>query len=39
MNGMIFYAINGLIINEMKGIVHHMYDEEAKHLGWNLETI
>ena len=38
MNGVFFYAINGLIINEMKANVQCMYDEEAKRIGWDLET-
>ena len=36
MNGVFFYAINGLIINEMKANVQHMYDEEARRFGWDL---
>ena len=38
MNGVFFYAMNGLIITEMKAKVQCMYDEAAKRCGWDLET-
>ena len=38
MNGTFFYAMNGLIINEMKENVQLKYEEAAKRLGWDLET-
>ena len=37
-NGLFFYAINGLIIDEMKATVRRMYDEVAECFGWDLET-